>query len=496
MITVSLMLATLMQTLDSTIANVALPHMQGTLSASQDEITWVLTSYIVAAAIATPLTGWLSDRLGVKRLLALAIGGFTVASALCGMSETLVQIIGSRLLQGIFGASLVPLSQSILLDINPREKQGQAMAVWGMGVMVGPILGPTLGGWLTDSYNWRWVFFINLPVGAFALFGVLTYLPGAKRVARNMLDFFGFATLSIAIGAFQALLDRGEQLDWFSSLEIQIEALVAATSFAFFVVHTMTAGKRSFFRAELLRDRNFVTGTCFIFVVGAVLYATRALLPPMLQSLMGYPVATTGLVTAPSGLGTMIAMLLAGRLLGKIETRLMLLMGFLISAYALFEMMGYTIVLSQADIVWPGVIQGFGLGLIFVPLSTVTFSSLSTELRADGTAIYSLMRNLGSSLGISVIQTMVTRNTQISHASLASYVTPYNEAITSQVDTSSRMAMASLDQLIGQQASMIAYDDAFKLMFIATLVVVPLLAVIKRPKQHAPDAEAVHVAMD
>ncbi|HTJ92272.1 MAG TPA: DHA2 family efflux MFS transporter permease subunit, partial [Pararobbsia sp.] len=275
MITVALMLATLMQTLDSTIANVALPHMQGTLSASQDEITWVLTSYIVAAAIATPLTGWLSDHLGVKRLLAFAVAGFTIASALCGMSETLPQIIASRLLQGIFGASLVPLSQSILLDINPREKQGQAMAVWGMGVMVGPILGPTLGGWLTDSYNWRWVFFINLPVGAFALFGVLTYLPDRRRVTRNALDFFGFAMLSLAIGAFQALLDRGEQLDWFGSLEIRIEALIAALSFAFFIAHTATAGKHSFFRAELLRDRNFVTGTCFIFVVGAVLYATR-----------------------------------------------------------------------------------------------------------------------------------------------------------------------------------------------------------------------------
>ncbi len=217
MLTVSIMLATLIQTLDSTIANVALPHMQGTLSASQDEITWVLTSYIVAAAIATPLTGWLSDRLSVKRLLIVSIAGFTVASALCGLSETLTQIVASRLLQGIFGASLVPLSQSILLDINPREKQGQAMAVWGMGVMVGPILGPTLGGWLTDSYNWRWVFFINVPIGAFALFGVVTFLPAKEPKHGVKFDAFGFATLSLAIGALQAMLDRGEQLDWFGS---------------------------------------------------------------------------------------------------------------------------------------------------------------------------------------------------------------------------------------------------------------------------------------
>ncbi|WP_353848190.1 DHA2 family efflux MFS transporter permease subunit, partial [Burkholderia sp.] len=238
MLTLSIMLATLIQTLDSTIANVALPHMQGTLSASQDEITWVLTSYIVAAAIATPLTGWLSDRLSIKRLLIVSIAGFTVASALCGLSETLVQIVGARLLQGVFGAALVPLSQSILLDINPREKQGQAMAIWGMGVMVGPILGPTLGGWLTDSYNWRWVFFINVPIGAFALAGVMTFLPARAPRPHVKFDAFGFATLALAIGAFQAMLDRGEQLDWFGSYEIRIEALVAALSFAFFLVHT------------------------------------------------------------------------------------------------------------------------------------------------------------------------------------------------------------------------------------------------------------------
>lgn len=276
MITLSIMLATLMQSLDSTIANVALPHMQGALSASQDEITWVLTSYIVAAAIAMPLTGWLAARLGVKHLLAASIIGFTIASGLCGIAQSLPQIVIARLLQGMFGASLVPLSQSILLDINPRERQGRAMAVWGMGVMVGPILGPTLGGWLTESLNWRWVFFINLPVGAVALFGACTYLPKNTRKPGQSLDFFGFATLSLAVGALQALLDRGEQLDWFNSIEIRIEALIAVIAMAFFVVHTKAASNSSFFRRELLRDRNFVTGIFFAFVVGAVLYATRS----------------------------------------------------------------------------------------------------------------------------------------------------------------------------------------------------------------------------
>lgn len=495
MLTLAIMLATLIQTLDSTIANVALPHMQGTLSASQDEITWVLTSYIVAAAIATPLTGWLSDRLSMKRLLVLSIGGFTLASALCGLSETLGQIVASRLLQGIFGASLVPLSQSILLDINPREKQGQAMAVWGMGVMVGPILGPTLGGWLTDSYNWRWVFFINVPIGAFALFGVLTFLPARAAKHGIKFDAFGFITLGLAIGAFQAMLDRGEQLDWFGSMEIRIEALLAALSFIFFVAHTATAGKLSFFKYELLKDRNFATGVCFIFVIGAVMYATRALLPPMLQNLMGYPVATTGLVTAPSGAGTMIAMLIAGRLLKRVDARMLLLAGFLISAFALWQMMQYTLVLSVKDIVWPGVIQGFGLGFVFVPLSALSFSTLTPELRADGTATYSLMRNIGSSIGISIVQTLITRNTQVAHADLAANVNIFNPAMQSMLETGSRVDMAMMDVSINQQAQMIAYLNDFKLMFVATLVVVPLVLLI-RPSRAVPGETLAHAAAD
>lgn len=495
MLTVSIMLATLIQTLDSTIANVALPHMQGSLSASQDEITWVLTSYIVAAAIATPLTGWLSDRLSVKRLLTISIAGFTVASAFCGLSETLTQIVASRLLQGIFGASLVPLSQSILLDINPSEKQGQAMAVWGMGVMVGPILGPTLGGWLTDSYNWRWVFFINVPIGAFALFGVLTFLPAKEPKHGVKFDRFGFASLSLAIGAFQAMLDRGEQLDWFGSLEIRIEALLAAISFAFFLAHTATAGAKSFFRYELLKDRNFATGVCFIFIIGAVMYATRALLPPMLQNLMNYPVATTGLVTAPSGAGTMIAMMLAGRLLRRLDARLLLLAGFLISAFALWQMMHYTIVLSVSDIVWPGVIQGFGLGLVFVPLSALSFSTLTPALRADGTATYSLMRNIGSSIGISIVQTLMTRNTQVAHADLAANVNVFNPVMQPMLANSSTYDMAILNQSINQQAAMIAYLNDFKLMFVATLLVIPLVLLIS-PAKTQPDESVVHAAMD
>ncbi len=369
MITLSIMLATIMQTLDSTIANVALPHMQGTMSASQDQIAWVLTAYIVAAAIATPLTGWLVDRFGQKNIFMTSIAGFTVASMLCGMSNSLAQIVAARLLQGVFGAALVPLAQVVLLDINPREKQGPAMAVWGMGVMVGPILGPTLGGWLTDSYSWRWVFFINVPIGLLAFYGMWKYIrpvPGAKRMR---FDVFGFATLSLSIGALQLLLDRGQQNDWFSSTETWIEAIALLVTATYFVAHSlMTPAHKSFVDFRLFKNRNYISGTLFIFIVGLVLYATRALIPTMLETLLDYPVATTGLVTAPSGLGTMLAMLVVGRIVGKVDLRLTLFVGFMISAFSLWQMAHYSLSLSPGDIIWPGVIQGIGMGLVFVPL--------------------------------------------------------------------------------------------------------------------------------
>jgi DHA2 family multidrug resistance protein len=493
MITLSIMLATIMQTLDSTIANVALPHMQGTLSASQDQIAWVLTAYIVASAIATPLTGWLCDRFGQKRVFMASISGFTLASALCGMSNSLAQIVAARLLQGVFGAALVPLAQVVLMEINPREKQGSAMAVWGMGVMVGPILGPTLGGWLTDSYDWRWVFFINVPIGIVAFYGMWKYIrpdPGGRQ-AR--FDVFGFATLSITLGALQLLLDRGQQNDWFSSAETWTEAVVAAVSATYFVAHTfMTPARQSFLDYRLLKNQNYVTGLLFIFIVGLVLYATRALIPTMLENLLGYPVATTGLVTAPAGIGTMLAMLIAGRIIGKVDLRLTLLVGFLVTAFALWQMAGYSLDLSESDIIWPGVIQGFGTGLVFVPLSAATFATLSPEMRAQGTALYSLIRNIGSSIGISLVQTLLIRNTVIAHASLAERVTAgssawHNPAVNAAFSVHTPAGAALLDGAMTQQAAMIAYIDDFWFMLFLTLLVTPLLLLISTPKHGAAD---------
>jgi DHA2 family multidrug resistance protein len=501
MITVSIMAATVMQTLDSTIANVALPHMQGSLSASQDQIAWVLTAYIVAAAIATPLTGWLVDRFGQKRVFMTSVLGFTVASALCGLSNTLFQIVVARLLQGVFGAALVPMSQMVLMDINPREKQGSAMAVWGMGVMVGPILGPTLGGWLTDSYDWRWVFFINVPIGALAAFGIWRYIRPSPATRRMQFDAFGFTSLSIAIGALQMLLDRGEQNDWFSSTETWVEAVAMVIAFTYFIAHTaLTPANKSFVDYRLLKNGNYVTGLMFIFIVGLVMYATRALTPTMLEDLLDYPVATTGLVTAPAGFGTMLSMLIAGRLVGKVSLRLVLLTGFLFTLVALWQMTRYSLDLSQGDIIWPGVIQGFGLGLVFVPLSAATFATLSPAMRAPGTALFSLMRNIGSSIGISMVQTILVRNTITTHAKLVeriTYANPAwtNPAVASAYDLRQPTHAAALDAMINQQAAMIAYINDFRLMLYLTIAVMPLLLFIRPPRASAAPVDA-HAVMD
>ncbi|OZI62842.1 EmrB/QacA family drug resistance transporter [Bordetella genomosp. 11] len=507
MITVSIMLATIMQTLDSTIANVALPHMAGGLSASQDQITWVLTSYIVAAAIATPVTGWLTGRYGLKSVFLVSIAGFTVMSLACGAAGNLAQIVAARLLQGAFGAALVPLSQAVMLDVNEPKDHAKAMAVWGMGVMLGPILGPTLGGWLTDNMNWRWVFLINLPVGLLSFYGVARFIhdDGARRDGR--FDVFGFATLAVAIGLLQLMLDRGEQADWFDSIEIRVYAICAFVSFTFFILHTATSGEHSFFKVALLRDRNFAIGLSFYFLLGLLLYATRALLPPLLQTLLGYPVVTTGVVTAPSGLGTMVSMLVAGRLVGRMDGRLIIALGFGLTTLSLWQMSGYTPQITEWDVIVPGFIQGLGLGFTSVPLTTMTFSTLDRSLRSDGTAIYSLSRNIGSSIGISAMQTLLVRNSATLHASLGAYVTGaalmmHPDALSRTFDVHTAQGLAALNEIVTNQASFIAYLDDFRFMMWMTLAAIPCLAFMRTRRAQSPaeqaaeQAELQHVAAE
>jgi len=484
-ITVCVILATLMQALDTTIANVALPYIQGSVSASQDQIAWVLTSYIVAAAIMTPPTGYLAGRFGLKRLFLFSVAGFTVASMLCGMAQSLVEIVLFRVLQGMFGAALVPLSQTVLLNINPKERQGSAMALWGVAVMAGPVLGPVLGGWLTEAYSWRYVFYINLPIGVLAFLGMSTFLSETARNATAKLDWFGFGTLSLAIGALQVLLDRGEELDWFSSREIAVEAVIGASALYLFLVHTFTA-REPFVRPSLFRDRNFAAGILFIAIVGLTYYASLALQPPFLQNLMNYPIVSAGIVMGPRGVGTMGAMLVVGRLTGRLDTRLLLGTGLGLTAWSFYAMTGWTPDISQTTIIVVGVIQGIGLGFIFVPLSVVTLSTLPATARAEGAGLYSLSRNIGSSVGISVVNSLLTRNTQVNHADIAQHVTAVNRMFEAPMirqfwNPLTAAGRAALDAVVTQQAQIIAYIDDYKLLMIATLAVLPLLIVFKKP---------------
>ena len=482
-ITVCVIVATLMQALDTTIANVALPYMQGSVSATQDQIGWVLTSYIAVAAIMTPPAGFLTARFGFKRVFLVSVGGFTLASVLCGMAQSLTQIVLFRILQGACGAALVPLSQSVLLTIYPKERQGFAMALFGFGVMVGPVLGPVLGGWLTENYSWRYVFYINLPIGILDLLAMSLFLPNPKPQGGEKLDWFGFGTLSVAIGALQILLDRGEIKDWLSSGEILIETLVCCSALYLFLVHTFTS-QRPFVRPGLFRDRNFTGGVIFIALVGLTYYASLALQPPYLQNLMNYPVVSAGLVIGPRGIGTMAAMLVVGRLVGRLDIRLLLATGLGLTAWSFNAMTHWTPDVSMMEVTRVTVVQGIGLGFFFVPLTAAALSTLPTEDRTNGTGVFNLARNMGSSIGISVVNALLTRNTQINHAAIAQHVVAVNRALEDPAirhfwDPSTAAGRAALDGVITRQAQIIAYIDDYKLLLIAMLVAMPLLALFR-----------------
>ena len=493
LVTVCVMLATIMQALDTTIANVALPYMQGSLSATLDQVNWVLTSYIVASAIMTPPTGWLADRFGRKRLFIASVIGFTAASVLCGAAQSIEQMVLFRLLQGVFGAALVPLSQAVLFDIYPRERHGSAMALWGVGVMVGPILGPTLGGYLTDAFSWRWVFYINVPVGILTAIGLSSLLRETALRPASGFDWFGFTTLSLAIGGLQMALDRGEQLDWFSSGEIVVESGLCLTALAMFLVHFATA-PRPFISPELFKDRNFNAGLVFIFVLGLLLLATMALITPFLQNLMGYPVVTAGLVLSPRGLGTMAAMMVVGRLIARVDPRWLITAGLLFTAWSLWMMSRFTAEVSIDVLIWSGVIQGVGLGFIFVPLSTIAFATLPAPLRTQGTALFSLVRNAGSSIGISIVIFLLTRTSAVAHAGLAEAFTAFGANLhrpgARLLDPATPMGRLLADAEITRQATTIAYVDDFWLMTLVSLAALPLVAILRRPaaRPQAPAA--------
>jgi DHA2 family multidrug resistance protein len=486
LITLCVMMGNLMQSLDASIANVSLPYMQGTLSTSAEEITWVLTSYVIAAAIMTAPVGWMAVRFGRKNLHVVCMSGFVIASMLCGMADTLQQMVVFRFLQGMCGAALVPLSQATMLDIYPFERRAQAMAIFGMGVMVGPITGPTLGGYLTEVYNWRYIFYVNLPFGILAVTGLLIFLPKAAPRSELRFDWTGFAVLAMGVAALQLMLDRGETLDWFSSREIIVEAVLAGLGIYLFVVHMFTA-ERPFLPPGLFKDRNFVCGVSMVLCTATIMLASSALMAPYLESLAGYPVETAGLSMAPRGIGTMIGMQVASRLSNVVDHRKLMASGLLLMGVALYSMSSWTPDVSQRAMMLTLLTQGFAIGFVFNPMTVMAFTTLPAALRGYATSLQALCRNLGQAVGVSVTSLMLVRNTQVSHADIAAGITPFDRVLQAGDNASHMLAPATrrgaavLDQMINHQAQIIAFNNDFRMM---TFVVVPPLLLLLLMRKH------------
>jgi len=479
------MAGVLMQALDTTIANVALPHMQGSLQASRDQITWVLTSYIIAAAIMTAPVGWIASRFGKKNFILVALGGFTITSMLCGAAQTLDQMILFRLLQGAFGAALSPLSQSIMLDLYPPQKRGNIMAIWGMGVMLGPILGPTLGGYLTESFNWRWVFYVNVPFGIAAVSGIFLFFKDTPRDSTMRFDWSGFAFLAIGLASLQLLLDRGTDKAWFESMEIVVEGVIAGTAIYLFVVHMITA-KTPFIPPKIFNDRNFFSALFMMFVVGAIMLASSALLPPFLQNLAGYSVTDTGLLMAPRGIGTMIAMMFAGRFAMRFDPRIVMTLGMAMIEWSMWDMSAWTPHINEMRLIEVSVVQGFGMGFVFVPLQLVAFATLPGYYRTDGTALMNLIRNIGSAIGVSVTTTVLAYSVQMNHNLLSHIGSPFNRALA--VNGPSLMmspqlpfGLANLNGLVEMRAESAAFGNDFLFMFYLCLPAFLFIWLMRRP---------------
>ena len=497
-VTISVMAAAMMNSLDTTIANVALPHIQGSVSGSNDEISWVLTSYIVATAIFTPLCGWLADRIGRKTLMILSIVGFTTASGLCGLVTNLDEIILFRLLQGAFGAALQPMSQATLIDMTPREEQAQAMSIWSMGAILGPILGPTLGGWLTDNLSWRWVFFINLPIGIFAAAGVAIFMIDTREDNVRRFDMFGFLMLAFAVAGLQLMLDRGQTQDWFSSTEICIEAAAAGLFGYLFLTHVLTA-ETPFVDITIFKDRNFVVAATFGFFLAVILFGALALLPPMLENLMGYPVVLTGFVTAPRGVGTMISMSLSGFMLKRFDARILIAGGFLVAAYGVYGMSGFSLQMDARQTIISGFRQGLGTGQVFVALSLMAFSTLPPRYRNEGSVMFTLIRSIGGAAGISVLSALTVRNAAAVHARLIEGIRPDNPALARAMpgfDFNAPTAVAAMNAQITRQAAMVSYTDIFWLMAVLSLAVVPLAFLLRTPRRAPVAADDLPIHME
>jgi DHA2 family multidrug resistance protein len=486
-ITLGLMLATVMSILDTTVVNVALPHMQGTLSASPEQITWVITSYIVATAVMTPVSGWLAARIGLKSMLLMAIAAFTLTSMLCGVAADMPQMVAFRLLQGMSSAMIAPLCQTVLLNINPPERYGQAMALFMMGTVAAPVVGPVVGAWLTESYSWRWCFYINLPAGIAAALLLWTFLP-AEQARPRRFDFLGFGSLAIAIACLQLMLDRGPTLDWFSSREICAEAVLAVGGFWVFLTHTLTA-EHPLFDAGLAQDRNLVSSTTFSFFLNMVLYAGLTVMPLMTQGVLGYPVMLSGLLNVPRGVAMIIVLLVIGRLDSIVDRRVLVAAGLFFCVAGFWQMTGFDLMMPTSGLVTSSLLQGIGQGIVFVPLGTLAFATVAPALRADAAAVSNLLRSLGGSIGVAAMQAVTAYNGQSMHASLAAHVRigdpVLRAALPAGLSPDSAEGALALNAEITRQATMVAYIDDFRLMVLLGLLCAPLLFLLRAPRAAA-----------
>jgi DHA2 family multidrug resistance protein len=483
-ITVGIMLATTMNALDLTIVNVSLPHMQGNLSASPEQITWVLTAYMIATAVMTPVSGWLASRFGIRRMLLATIAGFTMASVLCGMATNLTEMVLFRMLQGITAAPMTPLAQAVLLNINPPSRHARTMALFTMSIVVAPVVGPVVGGWLTEDYSWRWCFFINIPAGLGALVLLWLFLPREPQQCRPF-DFLGFASLAITLASFQLMLDRGTTKDWFSSPEICIEAGIAATAFAMYLAHTLTAA-HPLFPNSMFRDRNFVTSTVFSFFFSVLLFCSFSILPLMMQDLLRYPAIHSGILSAPRGMVMLAVLVVMGRIEPLVDRRLLVGVGSAFIVWGFWEMAKFDLSMSGNRIVFATILQGIGQGIIFVPLTTLGFSTIPQHLRPDASAISNLSRNIGGSIGIAAIQALTVVNTQTMHASLAAHVIPENPFMGTflppGLSPDTVAGAIALNAEITRQARMVAYVNDFWVLTGIALLLLPLVMLLRKPR--------------
>lgn len=493
LITFVVMSATLMQVIDTTIVNVALPHMQGSLGASSDEITWTLTSYLVSSAIFMPLTGYFIDRLGRRRYLIISIAGFTLASALCGASLSLSEMVFFRLLQGIFGASLVPLSQATLADIFPPEERGKAMAIWGIGVMVGPIIGPSLGGYLTDVANWRFTFYVNVPVGIITL--LLANITPDTVVKERGMDWQGLMLISLAIGGLQYVIDRGNSADWFNSTSICVIGYLAVSAFLGFILHNLQKKADTVFNFSIFKDRNFAVASVLLCIFCLGLYGMMVVQPLMMENILNYPPLTAGLIMAPRGISGMISMLLVSKLITRVDPRWLIMLGAIISLLGMFIATHYSINnISPFWIIWPMLFQGFGLGMIFVPLSTLAYSSLSSSMRTEAAGLFSLLRTIGGSIGISIAITLVTRRSQLFWNQLSGFINPYNTAVSDYLHplhlyATQPQGAAVIANMMAKQAHMLSFVNVFAFIMWCFMLMVPLTFFFKREKPRSLDTQ-------